>query len=69
MNKHLKLGLLLQIPNIFILISLIITWIIFNLNWYWLLHNAMFIVALTAYLLINIFSVILISLGIMDKRR
>ncbi len=66
MNKFLKTGLILQIPNLIGLIIFIFAWIFMVINWEWLLNNIILIIIISIFTIINIFSIILLALGILD---
>jgi len=67
MNKLLKIGLILQIPNICALIVLFLMLLIYKLNWALFSENAGWIILGVIYGLLNIFSLILLICGIFEK--
>lgn len=69
MNKLLKIGLILQVPNIYALMVLFLMFLIFKINWNILLNNAGWIILGVIYGLINIFSIILLICGIFNNEK
>jgi len=67
MNKLLKIGLILQIPNFLVLIIISLMLIVYKINWALLSENAGWIILGVIYGLVNIFSLILLICGIFEK--
>ena len=71
MNKLIRYGLLLQIPNILIISILGIFAMILGMNWIFnqlTLYSVFWIITGSVYCLINIFSLIMIISGVTDGR-
>jgi len=68
MNKLLKIGLLLQIPNV-IIFSIITFFLLINyINWVWIISNGIWIFVGTVYLLINVFSIIFLVCSAFESK-
>lgn len=67
MNKLLKIGLILQVPNLLALIVIILMFLVYKINWNIFLNNAGWIILGVIYGLINIFSIILSICGIFNN--
>jgi hypothetical protein len=65
MNKILKWGLILQIPNILILSIILIATLVLTIDWLFLFENFGIIILMVFYGLVNIFSLIFIIGGIL----
>ena len=66
MNKYLKYGLLLQIPNAIIISVLILGFAIMNVPWNAVFDNFIPIILGTLWALTNIGSVILLFMGLFE---
>jgi uncharacterized Tic20 family protein len=67
MNKILKYGLYMQIPNLILIMIITLSLIITSINWNWFINNLGIIILGTIFVLINIFSLILILVGLMEN--
>jgi hypothetical protein len=67
MNKILKYGLYMQIPNLILIMIITLSLIITSINWNWFINNLGIIILGTIFVLINIFSLILIFVGLMEN--
>lgn len=63
MNKLLKAGLWLQLPNVLAMIGGCLFYVGGFLNWSWIFDHAGLIAALTPYVIVNIISIVLIIMG------
>lgn len=67
MNKILKTGLWLQVPNAIVITFIIALVIALSIDWIAIINNIIWIAAITIYSLINIFSAIFIIVGLFLK--
>lgn len=67
MNKYFKYGLLLQIPNISLILAFIIFNLIIKVNWLTISNNLFLIISISIYALINVFSLIFFIVGLTNK--
>jgi len=69
MDKNLKIGLLLQIPNALIVMSLLVGYIILKIDWLTILNNLPIIIVATVWILINLASIFYIIAGFSKKHQ
>lgn len=67
MNKNLRIGLYLQIPNAVIILGLILAFLTTNVNWLGIYNDLFLILGISIYSLINIFSLRFIVIGLTMK--
>jgi hypothetical protein len=69
MNKILKTGLWLQVPNAIVVSFIFALIIALSIDWIAIINNIVWIAAITIYTLINIFSIIFIIVGLTLKEK
>ena len=67
MNKRIKVGLFLQIPNLLILLIIISEFMIDKINWQSISYNIGYILIGTTFALINITSIIYLITGFLEN--
>ena len=64
MNKFIKTGLLLQIPNVLIVSVFLLILIVSKVNWTGIIDNLIWIILGTLFAIVNLASLVLLFIGI-----
>lgn len=70
MNKYIKTGLLLQIPNLLVaslFLSILLVFLVFRVSLDGDINILVYIIIVTLFVMVNIFSLVLLIIGIIEN--